>query len=330
MCREDSNNSEQTANECPECGSFEEEEGDTHIHCAKCGIPKDTRDDDGGFVPTNPNPNPNSSKTLGSYVGSREDREIRYDRSMRRLSNLNGRVAHKKPTFLDGVLLELSRTPAPNYLHAAAIDILKIADNEKTLSSMRHALRRKPDSPEEARQYRQRLFAVAALEILEDVGHEAPIATLRNEWDIDMFDLKRVKSRLNKLVKGKVTYLTNSSADSTSARRSMLLHQLSMLRDHLAEQESIRYAREVFEMAKQITSSMGEPIEDDDDWLLSETTNRPAAAVAAKAFMEAMHRHGFSRESILELHGRYPVSTLDTYILKKGWEGRSDDVTEEA
>ena len=221
---------------------------------------------------------------------------------MRRLSNLNGRVAHKKPTFLDGVLLELSRTPAPTYLHAAAIDILKIADNEKTLSSMRHALRRKPDSPEEARQYRQRLFAVAALEILEDAGHEAPIATLRNEWDIDMFDLKRVKSRLNKLGKGKVTYLTNSAANSTSARRSMLLHQLSTFRDHLAEQESIRSAREVFETAKQITSSMGEPIEDDDDWVLSETTNRPAAAVAAKTFMEAMHRHGFSRESLSLIH----------------------------
>ena len=107
MCKEDNDNAEQNANNCRNCGSIEEEEGDTHIHCADCGIPKDALADDDGFVPTNPNQTPYQHKSLGSFVGSKSDREIRHDRSMRRLSNLNGRVAHKKPTFLDGVLLEL-------------------------------------------------------------------------------------------------------------------------------------------------------------------------------------------------------------------------------
>ena len=330
MCKEENDNTEQIANNCRYCGSIEEEEGDTHVHCAECGIPKDALADDEGFVPTNPNQTMGQNNSLGSFVGSRSDREIRHDRSMRRLSNLNGRVAHKKPTFLDGVILELSRTPAPNYLHSAATNIVRTADSEQALSSMRHSLRGIPDSSAGARQYRQRLFAVASLELLEDVGYEAPIATLRGEWEIDRFDLKKVKSRLKKLVKGKVECLSNSASVSANTRGSMVLHQLSTFRDHLAEQESITSAREVFETSKQIAASMGEPIEDDDNWFYSETTNRPASAVAAKAFMEAMHRHDLSRDSILELHGRYPVATLDTYILKKGWQDRTDDVAEEA
>tara|TARA_B100000029_G_scaffold507605_1_gene592646 strand:+ start:316 stop:1311 length:996 start_codon:yes stop_codon:yes gene_type:complete len=331
MCKEDNDNAEQNANNCRNCGSIEEEEGDTHIHCADCGIPKDALADDDGFVPTNPNQTPYQHKSLGSFVGSKSDREIRHDRSMRRLSNLNGRVAHKKPTFLDGVLLELSRTPAPNYLHSAATDIVRNADSEQALSSMRHSLRGLPGSRDEDRQYRQRLFAVASLELLQDAGYEAPIAILMKEWNIDRFDLKKVKSRLRRLVSGKIPCLSNSETDPTTARRSAMLDHLSTFRDHLAEQESITSASEVFGTSKKIASSWGEPIEIDDDWVLDlRYTNSPETAVAGKAFMEAMHRHGFSRESILELHGRYPVLTLDTFIIKKGWEGRTDDVTEEA
>ena len=114
MCKEEKDNTEQMANNCRDGGSIEEEEGDTHGHCAECGIPKDALADDEGFVPTNPNQTMGQNNSLGSFVGSRGDREIRHDRSMRRLSNLNGRVAHTKPTFLAGVLLELPRTPAPN------------------------------------------------------------------------------------------------------------------------------------------------------------------------------------------------------------------------
>ena len=330
MYREDDDDIEQTANECPHCGSIEEEEGDTHIHCAKCGIPKDCLADDDGFVPTNPNQTSGPSRRLGTSVGSRKDREIRHDRRLRRLSTVNVRVAYKKPTFLDGVIGELSRTPAAPYLHDVASDIVKIADSEKTLSSMRHSLRGLSGSRDENRQYRQRLFAVASLEILEDAGYEAPIAILIKEFNIDRYDLKKVKSRLKRLVSGKIPCLSNSATDLTTARRGAMLHHLSTFRDHLAEQESIASASEVFGTSKNIASSWGEPIEIDDDWAWSDSTNRPETAVAGKAFMEAMHRNGFSRESILELHGRYPVLTLDTFILKKGWEGRTDDVTEEA
>ncbi|MEC7686127.1 MAG: hypothetical protein VYB47_00980 [Candidatus Thermoplasmatota archaeon] len=333
MCKEEKDNTEQIDNNCRYCGSIEEEEGDTHVHCAECGRPKDLLADDGGFVPTNPIYSLDKSH-LGSYVGSRSDRRIRRDRRVRRLSTLNQRVAHQKPSFLDGVIDELSFTPGGGYLHAAAAEIVKKANSEQSLGSMRHSLRASPESRDEARQYRQRLFALATLELLEDVGYETPITTLRSEWRIDRYDLMKTKSRLKKLVNGMIACLSNSTTDSVSARRRAMLHQLSTYRDHLVEQESIASASEVFETAKQIASSMGEPIEDDDDWIISDTTNRPTPAVAGKAFMEAMHRHGFSRENILELHGRYPVVTLDTFILKKGWEGRinprSDDVSEEA
>ena len=324
MCKDNNENTEQTDNNCRNCGSIDEEDGDTHIHCADCGIPKDTLDDDSGFVPTNPNHTSTTSGSLGSYMGPSRDRKIS------RLRTLNGRVIHKKPTFLDGIIEMLSQTPVGPNLHAAAVEIIKKADSKKTLGSMRHSLRFSPDSRDEAKEYRQHLFVLAALELLDDVGYETPIATMKREWNIDRYDLKKVKSRLRKSVKGQAECLSNSNTGSATARRAATLHQLSTYRDHLAEQESMATAREVFETAKEIASSMGEPIGDNDDWVFSDTTNRPVSTVAGKAFLEAMHRHGFSREGILELHGRCPVYTLDTFILKKGWEGRTDDVSEEA
>jgi len=324
MCKDNNENNEQTGNNCRNCGSIDEEDGDTHIHCADCGIPKDALDDDSGFVPTNPNHTSITSDRLGSHMGPSRDRKIR------RLRTLNGRVIHTKPSFLDGIIEMLSQTPVGPNLHAAAVEIIKKADSKKALGSMRHSLRSSPDSSDEAKEYRQHLFVLAALELLDDAGYETPIATMKQEWNIDRYDLKKVKSRLGKSVKGQVECLSNSNTDSATARRSAMLHQLSTYRDHLAEQESIAIAREVFETAKEIASSMGEPIDDNDDWVFSETTNRPVSTVAGKAFFEAMHRHDFSREGILELHGRCPVYTLDTFILKKGWEGRTDDVTEEA
>tara|TARA_B100000427_G_scaffold318127_1_gene314967 strand:+ start:1808 stop:2800 length:993 start_codon:yes stop_codon:yes gene_type:complete len=330
MCVEENENSEQTANKCPNCHSNEEEQGNTHVHCAECGIPKYELVDDGGFVPANLSQNPGQINSLGSYVGSRDDREIRHDRSMRRLSTLNGRVAHRKPTFLDGVIEQLSCIPGGAYLRTAAADIVKNANSTKPLGSMRHSLRYSPDSSADAKQYRQRLFVCAALELLEDAGNETPITTLRGQWSIDRYDLMKVKSRLKRLVNGRIACLSNAATDPAIARRLAMTHQLSTIRDHLAEQESLATARRVFETAKQIASAMGEPIEDGDDWIISETTNRPASAVACKAFMEAMHKQGLSDESVLELHDRYPVTTIDYFILKKGWERRTDDVSEEA
>ena len=267
MCKEENDNTGRIANNCRFCDSIEEEEGDTHVHCAECGRPKEKLADDFGFVPTNPNQTLGQPRSLGSFVGSRSDREIRHDRSMQRLSTLNGRVAHQKPSFLDGVMDELSCAPVGTYLHAAAVDIVKKADSEQSLGSMRHSLRASPDSIDEARQYRQRLFASATLEILEDAGYETPIITLRNEWGIDRYDLMKAKSRLKKLVNGKIACLSNANTNSSGARRVAIIHQLSTFRDHLVEQESLTSASKVFETAKQIASSMGEPIEDDGDWM---------------------------------------------------------------
>ena len=260
MCKDNNDNTEQTDNNCRYCGSIDEEDGDTHIHCADCGAPKDALDDDSGFVPTNPN-HTSAISSLGSYVGPTRNRKIG------RLRTLNRRAAHKKPSFLDGTIEMLSQTPVGPNLHAATVEIIKKADSKKTIGSMRHSLRFLSDSSDEAKEYRQRLFTLAALELLDDVGYETPIAMMKREWNIDRYDLKKVKARLKKAVKGQVECLSNSNTNSATARRLAVLHQLSTYRDHLAEQESVTTAREVFETAKEIVSSMGEPMDDDDDWV---------------------------------------------------------------
>ena len=60
-----------------------------------------------------------------------------------------------------------------------------------------------------------------------------------------------------------------------------------------------------------------------------ELTNRPASVVAGRAIMAAMDSLDMSDTSVSELHSRYPVDNLETFMVRRGSQAR-DDVEEEA
>ena len=55
MVFENNTNDNENNDNCPNCGSYETELGDTHEYCSDCGIQRESLEPDPGFTPTNPN-----------------------------------------------------------------------------------------------------------------------------------------------------------------------------------------------------------------------------------------------------------------------------------
>ena len=312
---------------CPNCGSDETESVDGYEYCI-CGLEIGPSDYDHGFVPTNPNPVLGAPAELGSTMGPTRDRVLR------RLDRLHRRETRVKPNFVDGVKEQLTNSPIGVALYRATADIIDTADSKEKLGMMRHSLRgARQMSKGDTKQYRKRLFAAASMEILQDAGYETPVVVVKGQWCLDKYDLKKVKAILKRLVKGEIECLSNAATPPAIARRLAIMHQLTTYRDHLIDQEGRVTARTVFEDAIEIARSFGEPVLDGDDWNdpcdPDPLTNRPASVVAGRAIMEAMGLLGMSRQSRMELHSRYPVYNLDTFMGKKASRAR-DDVEEEA
>ncbi len=329
MTNNNSENKDNNTDKCPECGSYETESGDTHEHCSNCGMEGDPLDFDPGFVPANPNPRAGDVGRLGSTIGPTNNRDLR------RLSRLHRRETHVKPNFMDGVKEQLTNSPIGVTLYRATVDIIDTANSEEKLGMMRHSLRgARQMSKGDTKQYRQRLFAAASMEILQDAGYETPVVVVNGQWCLDKYDLKKVKAILKRLVRDKVDCLSNAATPPAIARRLDIMHQLTTYRDHLIDQEGRAVAPAVFEQAIEIARSFGEPVLEGDDWVHpndpGKLTNSPASVVAGRAIMGAMDSLGMSESSISDLHSRYPVYNLDTFVGKRASRARDDDVEEEA
>ena len=328
MTNNNSENKDNNTDKCPECGSYETESGDTHEHCSNCGMEGDPLDFDPGFVPANPNPRAGDVGRLGSTIGPTNNRDLR------RLSRLHRRETHVKPNFMDGVKEQLKNSPIGVTLYRATVDIIDTANSEEKLGMMRHSLRgARQMSKGDTKQYRQRLFAAASMEILQDAGYETPVVVVNGQWCLDKYDLKKVKAILKRLVRDKVDCLSNAATPPAIARRLDIMHQLTTYRDHLIDQEGRVVATAVFEQAIEIARSFGEPVLEGDDWVHpndpGKLTNSPASVVAGRAIMGALFEQKME-SSISDLHSRYPVYNLDTFVGKRASRARDDDVEEEA
>ena len=325
--RTNRNNDENNEN-CPDCGSNDTESANGYVYCI-CGVELGPSDYDPGFVPTNPNPVLGAPEELGSTMGPT------IDRGLRRLDRLHRRETRIDPNFVDGVKEQLENSPIGVELYRAASDIIDTADSKEKLGMMRHSLRgTRQLSKGDTKPYRQRLFAAASMEILQDAGYETPVVVVKGQWCLDKYDLKKVKTIIKRLVKGEIECLSNAATPPAIARRLAIIHQLTTYRDHLIDQEGRTVATTVFEQAIEIARSFGEPVLEGDDWVdpndPGQLTNRPASVVAGRAIMAAMDSLGMPDSSVSELHSRYPVDNLETFMERRGSQVRGDDVEEEA
>ena len=330
MTSDNTENKRDNTDKCPECGSNETETGDTHEHCSDCGIEREPLELDPGFAPANPNPGAGADDELGSTIGPTNDRLFR------RLDRVHRRATSSKPNFVDGIIGELVNSGEGRAIVQAASEIIEKADAKESLGAKRHAFNGIPaDMPkDDAKQYRQRLYAAAALYLLYQSRHSNRALILAQLWGLEKYDLFFVKKMLGGLVRGEVSSLSNRDHDAVLARARDIRHPLSTYRDHLVGQEGRAVASSVYDLAVRIIRGMGEPVMDGDEmghpdhpepW-----TNHPAGEIAGRAIMMAMLDLGLSPQSVRELHRNYPVYNLDAFLDRIGSQAREGDFEEEA
>tara|TARA_B100000378_G_scaffold5806_1_gene5263 strand:- start:1048 stop:1785 length:738 start_codon:yes stop_codon:yes gene_type:complete len=245
-------------------------------------------------------------------------------------------MTYTRPSFVDGIIGELVDSGEGRAIVQAATEIIEKADAKESLGAKRHAFNGIPaDMPkDDAKQYRQRLYAAAALYLLYQSRHSNRALILAQLWGLEKYDLFFVKKMLGGLVRGEVSSLSNRDHDAVLARARDIRHPLSTYRDHLVSQEGRAVASSVYDLAVRIIRGMGEPVMDGDEmghpdhpepW-----TNHPAGEIAGRAITMAMLELGLSRQSIWELHRTYPVYNLDAFLDRIGSQAREGDFEEEA
>jgi len=326
MTNDNSENKTNNTDECPECGSNETESGDTHEHCSNCGIPRETLELDPGFIPTNPNAAVDAGGGLGGVMGPTNHHLYR------RLDRLHRRATHDEPGFVDGIIGELRNSALGRATFAAACTIIETADSKETLGRKRHKMRGNPGtSKDDNRQYRQRIYAAAALGLLFQYRRqENRVHSLIGEWNLDKNDLIKAKKMLWTLVRSELSWLTNADDDDVRARANNIDLRLTVYRDHLVALENRATAFAIYETAVEIVRQMGEPVSGGDVQHHGAITEWPEGAVAGRAFFEAMIQHGLPRECVRELHATVHFYNLDSYVDRLGAQNRGEDVEEEA
>ena len=328
MTNQDSENKNDNADRCPECGSNETEDGDTHEHCSDCGVPLEPLELDPGFVPTNPNAPFGTDRQLGGVMEPN-------NRFYRRLDRLHRRITRENPNFIDGIISELRDSGVGRMSFAAACEIIEAANSKETLGRKRHKMRGSPRvSRDDDRLYRQRVYAAAALLLLFQYRRqESRVHSLIGEWNLNKQDLIKAKKILWTLVRSELSWLTNADEHEVRARANDIELRLTVYRDHLVSMEGRNTALAIYEGAIEIARQMGEPVEEGDVQLHADTdepsTEWPPGVVAGRAFFEAMMQHGLPRECVRELHTVAHFYNLDYFVERIG-SRRDEDVGEEA
>jgi len=326
MTSNNNENKRDNTDKCPECGSNETEKGDTHEHCSNCGFPIKPLELDPGFTPVNPNAKVGDDRRLGGVMGPTNNNFYR------KLDRLHRRVTHDEPDFIDGIIRELRDSSIGRIAFAAACDIVEAADSKESLGMKRHKMRGTPSTSKDAdKQYRQRIYAAAALILLFQYRRqETRVHSLIGEWSLDKNDLIKAKKMLWVLVRSELSWLTNADEDDVRARAQDIALRMTVYRDHLAAIENRVTAFAVHEAAAEITRQMGEPVGEGDVQHHAITTEWPPGTVAGRAFFEAMVQHGLPIECIRELHTAAHFYNLDSFVDRLSSPLRDDEIGGEA
>jgi hypothetical protein len=120
---------------------------------------------------------------------------------------------------------------------------------------------------EDRSQYRRRVYAIAALELLNrNLESEAiQVLEIASEWGIDKSDVSQAIKLINKVSisvndRLSVSDMNNQTNDPSIIRNDKLNHFLFNFQDHLCEIIDFDSAKEIIALATEILSKEGEPI----------------------------------------------------------------------
>jgi len=303
-------NGKKGSGKCEECGSTKRVEGLTHYMCDGCGVQLDELEPDPGFVPEGQMPMAlrpsNDRNLLGSQIGKSTDK------ASEKFRNAHVITSYKKPLFIDIAIRELVERCGANKVSEAAARLLKEADSKEKLGRIRKKRHgTKGMGKEDARDYRARTFAAAALHILNSNGQSNTAPQVARDWGVLYLDL----ASAIRLLKKNMGASNNTLMEAPSVLRSrQLRHEVSRLRNFLQEQFEMDEVNRIIEIATKILMDEGEPLGTNEEWLTGHFCNVPSTRAAFEAAIMAMAELGFPLRSARRLYERLPITGMSYFM----------------
>ena len=269
MCGTDRENSRINGREnCEECGSKSIEEGVSHYHCGNCGIQLESLKYDTCYTfpsEVKTTRRTNSSSDLGSQIGI--DKSSSYQ--SRRLAALQDRHSRRNLSYTDKIVKEAEIANLSPSICLKIADIISKANSRMELTHNRDGMigLQLISTREDRSQYRRRVYAIAALELLNrNLESEAiQVLEIASEWGIDKSDVSQAIKLINKVSisvndRLSVSDMNNQTNDPSIIRNEKLYHFLFNFQDHLCEIINFDSAKGIIASAIEILSKEGEPI----------------------------------------------------------------------
>ncbi len=293
---------------CPECNSVERVQGSTHYECSNCRILLEPLEPDPGFVPQPlaPRSLSPSDNSLGSVISKSKDPK---SESLRRSHQ---RATSDNSLFIDKAIEELVGVYGFNRISADAADLLFRVNRMVRLGGIRKKRRgAKGMGEHEARTYRTRVFASAALHIRRNQGQSNTSHQVSTQWGINHHDLVDAIRFLNSHHR---PTLPEGRGDPTAERIKLLNREADVLTSFLHEQFRMPTVIRISETQIGILRDHGEPFYLGDEWLNGRFTNTPAPKATFIATVEAMAKLGLTVNSARELFDRRPIRGLKSFV----------------
>jgi transcription initiation factor TFIIIB Brf1 subunit/transcription initiation factor TFIIB len=309
---------------CPECQCKEAIQGPTHYECAECGIQISIISYDNEYKYDSEMKGPriaNTKSSIGSDIGIPE----RGEKFPRRLINIHRNLSRRRPKYWETISKELKEIGEPDTIINEISEIIQKANENLKLSRNRYVMDGKPELEGDVPEYRRRVFAVAALAILQRRGSENRSQQIADEWNIHRNDLSEAVKLIERNLSppnNELYYSEQNCSHLTrqevafNNRKNQLNQHLATIRDLLASKCGVggSDARAIVKKARELLINHGEPIEYWQEWNDGKYCNWLSDRAALTATVHAMIEMGISKDTAKELYASFPVRSMKTFF----------------
>ena len=186
---------------CPHCNSIERMDGDEEIHCKNCGIGIEKIGFDTGFMLENKDPEDfigksNGIEKLGSNIAKDKDA------TTMRLRRTQNNIVKKKPLILDCIIGMIMESGEEYRIVSDVSKILNDVDSKVSIGNRRDKFKGSICmNKNQKRQYKERVFAAAALYILDKSCRNTRAVQIADEWEILYNEILKIVNMKNPIGK---------------------------------------------------------------------------------------------------------------------------------
>ena len=293
----------------PSCNSIEFEIHRSETHCVICGLSKGSGVMDPGFAPSSTDPDGLNDRVTGKPSTGSEI-PLRFDRKFDRLSNLQKRETRQDVQFLEQIIGHVLHSCGNTQTASMAVALLDRVNSVSPLGARRKKMNGdKEMSDGDGREYRARVYAAAAVDVLNSDGRANRSRQISRDWGLNYSDFTGAKRFIN-------THRRRISCDQASrVPRSRIINQeITTNTEFLAQIIGRDSANEVRHVSMSILREHLELLDDDDVIGVGRFTNQPPRKAALIATIEAMAIVKVDRKAVRQLYALNPVPGGSNYV----------------